>query len=285
MNPFQSVQNFIGKANTAFSKVRNAVNTVQGLASGDLNALGFMKGVRGANLPAGAMPTFKTRTDARISTTRGENDWRVKLSVPPQYTNASNSLLSPLFTQTEGAMVFPFTPSILMSHTASYNAMQPIHTNYAFQNYQHSSVDAITIAGDFFVETAEDAQYWIATVHYLRSVTKMFYGSGPERGSPPPIVRLSGYGDYVFNNVPVVVQSFQVELPTDVNYIKTGLSDSGSTSSNALPGSTSGDVGWVPTQSNITVTVMPTYSRGQVSKFNMNDFVSGKYVTDKKGFI
>jgi hypothetical protein len=273
-NPFQSVQNFIGQANTAFSKVKNAVNTVQGLASGNINALGFMKSVRGANLPAGAMPTFKTRTDARISTTRGENDWRVKLSVPPQYTNASNSLLSPLFEQTEGSMVFPFTPSILMSHTASYNAMQPIHTNYPFQNYQHSSVDAITIAGDFFVETAEDAEYWIATVHYLRSVTKMFYGAGAERGSPPPVVRLNGYGDYVFNNVPVTVQSFQVELPTDVNYIKTGLT-----------GNASGDVGWVPTQSNITVTVMPTYSRGQVSKFNMNDFVSGKYVTDKKGFI
>lgn len=273
-NPFQSVQNFIGQANTAFSKVRNAVNTVQGLASGNINALGFMKSVRGANLPAGAMPTFKTRTDARVSTTRGENDWRVKLSVPPQYTNASNSLLSPLFEQTEGSMVFPFTPSILMSHTASYNAMQPIHTNYPFQNYQHSSVDAITIAGDFFVETAEDAEYWIATVHYLRSVTKMFYGAGAERGSPPPVVRLNGYGDYVFNNVPVTVQSFQVELPTDVNYIKTGLT-----------GNAAGDVGWVPTQSNITVTVMPTYSRGQVSKFNMNDFVSGKYVTDKKGFI
>jgi len=280
MNPFQSVQNFIGQANTAFSSVKKVVDIANGVANGSINPLGFMKNIRSANLPQGAMPTFKKRTDAVVKTTRGENDWRVKLSVPPQYTSASNSLLSPLYEKTGGNMVFPFTPSILMTHSAHYNAMQPIHTNYPFQNYQHSAVDAITIAGDFFVETEEDAEYWVAVIHYLRSVTKMFYGTGPESGNPPPIVRLNGYGDYVFNNVPVVVQSFNVELPTDVNYIKTGLSP-GASNGNSAPA-----VGWCPTQSAITVTVMPTYSRGQVSQFNMQDFVSGKYITgNKAGFI
>ena len=278
-NPFQSVMNFIGSANTVVSNVKKAVDVATSLANGNFNPNGFMKNVRSANLPSGAMPTFKTRTDAVVNTTRGENDWRVRLSVPPQYFD-DRALLEPLITDTGGNMVFPFTPSILMTHAAHYNAMQPIHTNYPFQIYQHSAVDAITIAGDFFVETAEDARYWIAVIHYLRSVTKMFYGEGPEQGSPPPIVRLNGYGDYVFNNVPVVVQSFNVELPTDVNYIKTGLMG-GAGNANSAPATS-----WVPTQSAITVTVMPTYSRGDVSQFNMKDFVSGKYVTGSgKGFI
>jgi hypothetical protein len=280
-NPFQSVQNFIGRANTIVNNVKKAVSVAEGISNGSINPFGFMKNIRSANLQPGAMPTFKTRTNATVNTARGENDWRVKLSVPPQYNALSSPLLSPLITETGGNMVFPFTPSILMTHSASYNAMQPIHTNYPFQNYQHSSVDAITIAGDFFVETDQDARYWIAVIHYLRSVTKMFYGAGPEQGSPPPVVRLNGYGDYVFNNVPVVVTSFNVELPTDVNYIKTGLTGSAATNGNSAPAS-----GWVPTQSAITVTVMPTYSRGQVSQFNMKDFVSGSYVTgSNKGFI
>lgn len=282
LNPFQSVQNFIGSANTVIGNVKKAVDVATGIANGNINPIGFMKNIRSANLPNGAMPTFKTRTDAVVNTTRGENDWRVKLSVPPQYYHANNGLLAPLYESTGGNMVFPFTPSILMTHAAHYNAMQPIHTNYPFQIYQHSAVDAITIAGDFFVETAEDAAYWIAVIHYLRSVTKMFYGADEEQGSPPPIVRLNGYGDYVFNNVPVVVQSFNVELPTDVNYIKTGLmAASANTNGNTAPATS-----WVPTQSAITVTVMPTYSRGDIAQFNMKDFVSGKYVTGgNKGFI
>lgn len=283
-NPFQSVQNFIGQANTVVNNVRNAVNLAQGLANGRISfdPKGFMKNIRSINLPAGGIPTFKTRTDAVVNTARGENDWRVSLSVPPQYSAGQNSLLRPLIGKTGGKMIFPFTPSILMTHSASYNAMQPIHSNYPFQMYQHSSVDAITIAGDFFVETAEDAEYWVAVIHYLRSVTKMFYGSGPDQGSPPPIVRLNGYGDYVFNNVPVVVSSFNVELPTDVNYIKTNLYTEGaSTNGNSAPAT-----GWVPAQSAITVTCQPTYSRGQVANFNMQDFVSGKYVTGQnRGFI
>ena len=279
-NPFQSVQNFIGKANVALSNVRKAVDVASAISNGSINPFGFMKNIRSANLQSGAMPTFKTRVNATVNTSRGENDWRVKLSVPPQYNALGSSLLSPLITETGGNMVFPFTPSILMTHSASYNAMQPVHTNYPFQNYQHSSVDAITIAGDFFVETDADARYWIAVIHYLRSVTKMFYGDGPEQGHPPPIVRLNGYGDFVFNNVPVVVQSFNVELPTDVNYIKSNITGGSATNGNSAPSTT-----WVPTQSSITVTVMPTYSRGQVSQFNMQDFVSGKYVSSGRGFI
>ena len=81
---------------------------------------------------------------------------------------------------------------------------RPIHSNYPFFAYQNSQVDQFSITGDFTVENALEGQYWIAAVHYLRSVSKMAYGNTPNQGSPPPVVRLNGYGDYVFKNVPVV---------------------------------------------------------------------------------
>jgi len=74
----------------------------------------------------------------------------------------------------------------------------------------------------FYVEDAVQAQYWLAAVHYFRSVTKMYTGdTGQTSGNPPPIVLLNGYGDYVFKNIPVVVKGFSLELPQDVNYIAT----------------------------------------------------------------
>jgi hypothetical protein len=277
-NPFQSLQKTFGSAINIVNTVKRTVDSVQAFAD---NPLGFMKGIRGINLPTDAMPTFKTRTGATVKTPRGENDWRVSLSIPPIMQGMPKALLSPL-TRTNNRMVFPFTPSIIFSHSASYNALQPIHTNYPFFNYQSSAVDAITIAGDFFVENNIDAQYWIAAVTYLRTVTKMFYGNGDNVGNPPPIIKLNGYGEFVFNDVPCVVTSFNIDLPQDVDYIKATMSggtDEGTADYYPDPTSQSGPDTWVPSQSLISVTVQPIYSRATQSEFNLNDFVSGDLIS------
>ena len=59
-----------------------------------------------------------------------------------------------------------------------------------------------------------------AVIHFFRSATKMFYGQDALRGAPPPLVFLSGLGQYQFNEHPCVVQSFQYNLPKDVDYIR-----------------------------------------------------------------
>ena len=51
----------------------------------------------------------------------------------------------------------------------------------------------------------------------------MNYGLDGDAGAPPPIVKLTGYGDFVFPNVPVVIRNFTVDLPADVDYIKTQI--------------------------------------------------------------
>ena len=232
---------------------------------------------RKTNLPKDGVPTNKTTSEARVVDKQGDNDWRVSISIPPVIRELNSSLINPLVESGE-RMIFPFTPSVIFSHSASYSSMQPVHTNYPFYNYQNSAVDAITVSGDFFIETNDDAEYWVAAVTFLRTLTKMFYGdNGSDTGNPPPIVKFNGYGEYVFKNVPCVVTSFNVDLPQDVDYIKTNIgSEAGSP--DGSPGT------WVPAQSLMAVTLQPIYSRTHVEQFSLNDFVSGNLISTR-GFV
>lgn len=286
-NPLQSIQNLAGKANVVVSAVKNVANVANSLKEGNFaQAFGFMKNIRGANLPTGGMPQFKSITRAQVRNPREANDWRVKLSVPSMYTS---DVMRPL--ARTGGMVFPFTPTVILQHSANYNSIQPIHNNYPFYAYQNSQVDQITITGDFFVENEEDAEYWVACVHYLKSVTKMFYGADAmgNTGAPPPIVRLNGYGDYVFNEVPVVIQSFMIDLPQDVDYIKANIGLSGgstyATDFDAQPTTTGGNSTWVPSQCAITVNCLPIYSRAKVEEFSLAKFVNGDYIGSGDGYL
>lgn len=273
---------------------------------GVTDAKGAAKAARQAlsGIPKNAEPETKTTTAAKVvskdSPQGGGRDWRVKLNLPDIY---DSPIFAPLVTS--GGLVFPFTPSIIIQHTANYNALTPAHTNYPFYNYQNSSVDAITIAGEFFVENNDDARYWIAAMHYLRTVTKMFYGSGSGslQGNPPPIVKLDGYGDYVFDRVPVVITNFMIDMPQDVDYIeaylggrdeglrealssaKNTISDPEFEAANIKSSDTSVASSYVPTQSTITVTVQPVYSRSKVEQFSLSKFVGGGYIKSGDGYI
>lgn len=208
-----------------------------------------------------------------------ERDWRVTLSIPSGSYQLSK-VLGPIVRN--GKFIFPFTPQITLSHQATYSAMDPVHNNYSFAAYENSKLDKISITGDFYCENSDDAAYWIASVHFLRSVTKMYFGADTENaGAPPPVLKLNGYGDFVFNNVPVVVTQFNLELPKDVDYIPSKFV--GNQSVENADFDVDG-VGYAPVKSVFTVTLMPVYSREAVRNFNLQDFVKGNYITDK-GFI
>lgn len=230
-------------------------------------------------LKPGAQPASGTTSAKAQMAATGVKDWRVSLSIPGGIY-ADSKVLKPL--TSIGKFIFPFTPTINLSHQASYSAMDPIHNNYSFLSYENSKLDKINISGDFYCENSDDASYWIASVHFLRSVTKMHFGANTENaGAPPPVLKLNGYGDFVFNNVPVVVTNFSIEMPKDVDYIPSKFVGN-STIENAdfdVDG-----VGYVPVKSTLNVTLMPVYSRDAVRNFNLQDFVKGNYITDK-GFI
>ena len=117
-------------------------------------------------------------------------------------------------------VIFPYTPQVQMSYRAKYNSYELVHSNYRGAFYQNSSVDDISIRGTFTAQDTNEAAYVLAVIHFFRSVTKMFYGQDKQRGAPPPLVYLSGLGDYQFNNHPAVVTSFDYSLPADVDYIR-----------------------------------------------------------------
>lgn len=254
-----------------------AAGNIKTAASGLVrNTKSLLKSV----LPKGGVPSGANgATRATFAGPTPTKDWRVKLSLPPGVYQES-FILRPL-KETNG-LVFPYTPSISISHQASYGNVEPLHNNYPFVSYENSKIDKISITADFYCEDGVEAAYWIAAVHYLRSVTKMYYGDKSENsGAPPPLVFLNGYGDYVFPNVPVVVTNFSIELPKDVDYIPAKFQGGVLAVTDVDSGIIGKDgIGYAPVRSTFTVTVQPAYSRTKVRKFNLNDFVQGGYIND-----
>ena len=243
-------------------------NMFDGISGG---AADLVSSFRGKNLPGKGGNAFSAKAPASFAVEVEDKDWRVKLSVPPALGNTSG-LLNPLFIKYEGHMVFPYTPTIIVSHSAAYNTVSPIHNNYPFFAYQNSQVDAMTIVGQFYCQDSVDAQYWTACLHYLRTMTKMDYGA-VSSGAPPPIAKLNGYGDYVFNNVPVIIQNFTVDLPNEVDYIACGFTPGDLAAMGEFGGSRK--YGWAPSESQFSITVQPIYSRDKQTKFSYKNFING----------
>jgi len=150
------------------------------------------------------------------------DDWRVRLSLSIGanylYKDPSPGILAPLV-KTDG-VVFPYTPTIDTSYVANYTKTDLVHSNYRGAFYQNSSVQDVSIRGMFTAQDTSEAAYMLAVIHFFRSVTKMFYGKDSQRGAPPPLVYLSGFGDYQFAGHPCVVTNFAYTLPNDVDYIR-----------------------------------------------------------------
>jgi hypothetical protein len=280
--PFNTTNSFATNIKTAATTLGKAASTVAGAGAGAFNKVaGFASALRSGSLPGGGEVANQSRTVKASFTGASERDWRVKLSLPRDDTYSKSPILQPL--KEAGAVIFPYTPQINISHQASYQALEPVHNNYPFVAYENSKIDRITITGDFYVENSVESAYWIAVVHYLRSVTKMYFGNTTENaGAPPPIVYLKGYGDFVFNNVPVVVTNFTVDMPKDVDYIPSKFLGQTEVFTDFDSGFVEKEgVGYAPSRSSLMVTLQPAYTREQVRKFNLNDFVNGAYVFDK----
>mgnify|MGYP001233944051 FL=1 len=267
-------------ANTA-----NAIkNTFENIADGK----SFVSHGRMIGLPSGAQYTATYSSITPTSQT-SSNDWRVRLHLPTglEFFKANNSVLAPLRTS-GNSMVFPATPQVVAAHSANYNTVHPTHSNYAFNTYENSSVDDISISAEWPVENEADGKYWIASTMFLRAVTKMFYGKSSNSGAPPPLVHLSGYGDVIYNKVPVVVKQVSVDFPANVDYIKVPVGP-GSVTFSARTGkftnNDSATYSYVPTLGRFNILVSPTYSRNEVSNFSLDEFTKGHYIGTNKGII
>ena len=239
-------------------------------------------------------------------------DWRVRLRLAPQskylYNAPQPGILQPL-TVTDG-VIFPYTPTISTSYKANYSPYDLTHSNYRGYFYSSSNVEPITVTGTFTAQDTSEANYLLAVIHFFRSATKMFYGQDAERGAPPPLVYLTGLGEYQFNEHSCLIQNFTYTLPNDVDYIRAGSPgnigtnlttnrDRQSVATNGVFGSlnrlaaaflTKGAIAgppapptlglnrptYVPTKMEIAITLLPIQSRQQVSKqFSVKEFANG----------
>ena len=176
------------------------------------------------------------------------------------------------------------------------------------------------ITADFTAQDTREANYLLAVIHFFRSAGKMFYGQDAERGAPPPLVYLSGLGQYQFANNPCVITQFNYMLPDDVDYIRadtaqirgslqerrtlarTGVPAVSLSSSWARlkgselnPGATNVyQIGgpsltqgqsptYVPTKITISLELLPIQSRKQISsEFSLKNYANGSLL--RKGF-
>ena len=222
--------------NAAAQADSSAGFSLDGVASAFGGALNTTAGILGLGAPPGSSP-LAGLIQQGIANAQGQparatqlgflgsySDWRVKLSLARGASYLYNDwasptgILQPL--QVTGGVVFPYTPKIDMSYKANYSAYNPTHSNFRGYYYQNSHVNDITINGKFTAQDTSQANYLLAVIHFLRSATKMFYGQDAQRGSPPPLLFLSGLGQYQFNNHPCLLTNFTYALPDDVDYIR-----------------------------------------------------------------
>ena len=225
------------------------------------------------------------KATAKWSGRNDKADWRVRLQIPngadAVYNSilANNELLAPLVPSR--GIFWPLTPAVVIQHSANYNPLAQTHSNYPFQAYQNSQVDSMNIIGEFPVQNSDDAKHWVATVNFLRTITKMYFGKEQAlKGNPPPIMHMSGYGDHMFNKIPVIVNTFNVELRPGIDYISTKQNPDGYSSPRTrerfgLPQLDTSQT-WAPTLSNISVLVTPIYSRESVKNFSLSEFARGE---------
>ena len=144
----------------------------------------------------------------------------------------------------------------------------------------------------------------------------MFYGQDKNRGMPPPVVFLTGLGEYQFNGHPCAITSMHYNLPNDVDYIpcgkpegvtplteKIGRQDTSEARTASLgikkggtptlqgPVNDAREQGvvnpytkatYMPTKIDINFTMIPIQTRDQVSKeFSLEEYANGSLL--KKG--
>lgn len=230
-------------------------------------------GERDTGVPANAEPAIPQPAETTVIPISGKpanDDLRVKIRVPDKYltiatVGTSDMVKTPL--NDMGGIIFPYTPSISYGVKSSYSEQTPLHSNFALQFFKSSSISEITINGKFTVENGDDAEVYLSTVLLLKSLMRMRSGGATsgdaDSGAPPPVCRLDAYGDMMLKNIPVVISSFRVELPDGVDYF---------TYKGAFSGSNA-----VPTISTLAITCLPMYSRDEMQKFSVQNYVNNNY--------
>lgn len=233
--------------------------------------------------PSGQTPG--TTSDGRKDT--GNFDWRARIrpkkggedqayGTKNHKGEDQNSILSPL--KERGGIVYPYTPNLFLQGSVDYDEHSQHGSNYPFYTYINSKPATLPVQGQFTANTLEEAQYLLSIFHFLRTITKGYYGdSAVEQGyygTPPPVLIFEYLGAFGFNKVPVIIRSFNIQLPDGVDYVPVEYN-------HPIEGNT---ITYMPTETDIMIEMVPQYTQKKLrSRFDLNAFTSG--ADYNKGFI
>lgn len=207
---------------------------------------------------------------ARIRPKRGGEDFAYGLA-----GSSNGSILQPL--KDRGGIVFPYTPNLFLQSSVDYNEATQHGSNYPFYTYLNSKPAVIPVQGKWTANTQEEAQYLLAVFHFLRTVTKAYYGDSAVEsgyyGTPPPVMLFEYLGQFGFNKVPVIIRSYSFNLPDSVDYVPVEVGTGAKKT-----------VTYMPTETEIMIDMAPQYTYKKLRKrFDLDAFTSGKDYS--RGFI
>ena len=232
-------------------------------------------------------------------------DQRVRLR-PKSITKfvQDSAILSPL-KDTNGFM-FPYTPTINCSSSVNYGSQEIAHSIQDFKYFIRNQSPTFQLSGNFTCENNDTVKYTMACIHFLRSVSKMHFGgfnssstssktnsnstistvidnatstlstlatttttsSDPLVGAPPAMLFLNGYGKFMFNNLPVILENFSFQLPENVDYVEFIVD---------------GQNVWLPVILNISLNLTYQNTPSEARKFSYDDFRTGALLKKTKG--
>lgn len=182
----------------------------------------------GPNGPA--TPQFSSQQAGQGTSFSNDSDAmgrRVRLRPKPagaMQIYGSNGLLQPL--RNTNGMIWPYQPTITYNQTVEYSSMDIVHANQEMYAYTRTNSLKFNVSGPFTVQNQQEGIYALAAIHFLRTTTKMYFGQNdPNAGTPPPVLLFDAYGQYMFNQLPVIINSFTIELPNDVDYVPVDLTN------------------------------------------------------------
>jgi len=122
-----------------------------------------------------------------------------------------------------GGLLFPFTPTISFNQDVNYQSINMTHTNMDLSAYTGTPSVTLSVVGKFTVQNQREGRYAMAVLHFLRTVSKMYFGDADrisgKAGLPPPILVFNGYGEYMFNNLRTILKSHSYTFDDTVDMV------------------------------------------------------------------
>lgn len=246
-------------ANTANNYLNSSLNQLTSTAGTGLSTAG-LGNVAGDLQSAINGGTNLTNTGSATATSSG-SEMRVRVLAKDAWkSKLTTGLLGPL--KDIGGVIFPYTPTITYQGSANYNTITTVHANQDWHIYQNTPSLQIVINGAFTAQNDQEAQYLLASIHFFRTATKMHFGDNDQnKGLPPPQMWLYGYGSHMFNQLSVIINSYNVDMPNNVDYLDVTVD---------------GVTSRVPVLTNITITCTVQNTPKKSREFDWDKFASGE---------